>query len=110
MDSSITNNILLFEEDQVSSSISAVDSPAFLREHGVFYQANGDIGKLVAQLDNEGTSWEPNGLKKFLPTLQADPVSAIPSERAPLIYVRPAHPENTRSIQHRMSPCLLDFR
>jgi len=72
MDTSSTDSILLFEEDQVSPSISAADSPAFLREHGVFYQANGEIGKLVAQLDNEGASWEPSGLKRFLPILQSD--------------------------------------
>ncbi|RYO77697.1 hypothetical protein DL764_010188 [Monosporascus ibericus] len=75
MDSSASDADLLFEEDQVSSSVSAVDAPNFLKEYGVFYQANAEIGKIVTQLGDEGVSWDPSGLRRFLPILQSDPVA-----------------------------------
>jgi hypothetical protein len=73
MDSSASDADLLLEEAQVSSSVSAVDAPNFLKKYGVFYQANPEIGRIVAQLGNEGVSWEPSGLRRFLPILQNDP-------------------------------------
>jgi len=72
MDLVTSDNTLLFEEDQVSSSVSAVNAPSFLKEHGVFYQANPEIGRLVAQLDKEG-AWEPSNFSRFVPILQNDP-------------------------------------
>ncbi|RSL47912.1 hypothetical protein CEP54_013177 [Fusarium duplospermum] len=72
MDSSIFDSMALFEECQVSPSVSAVDAPHFLKEHGVFYQASTEIGKVVAQLDHEGVSWEPSSFRRVLPILVND--------------------------------------
>lgn len=67
----------LFEEDKVSSSVSAVDSLKFLQEHGIFYQANTEIGKLVAELDSQGLAWKSNVLSRYIPILLKDAVCQI---------------------------------
>ena len=87
MSSSASDAVILFEEDHVSSSVSAADAPDFLKEHGVLYQANAEIGRVVAQLDNEGASWEPSGFKRFLPILENDPVSMTQHNICVAIYI-----------------------
>ncbi|KAK4149898.1 hypothetical protein C8A00DRAFT_18482 [Chaetomidium leptoderma] len=62
----------LFEQNQVSSSVSAEDAAAFFQEHGFFYQADTEIGKVVAELDSQGLAWNPEGLKYFMPILLRD--------------------------------------
>ncbi|KND86179.1 hypothetical protein TOPH_09193 [Tolypocladium ophioglossoides CBS 100239] len=64
---------VLFEEDKVSFSVSAVDSRKFLQEHGIFYQANAEIGKLVAKLDSQGLAWKSDVLSRYMPILLEDP-------------------------------------
>lgn len=86
MESSTSDSDPLFE-DQVSSSVSAVDAPNFLKEYGVFYQANAEVGRLVAQLDDEGISWEPSALRRFLPILQKDPVGRAPGNICVFVYI-----------------------
>lgn len=56
MDSSTSDTDLLFEGDQVSSSVSLVDASSLLKKYRVFYQSNAEIGRLVAQLSAEGVS------------------------------------------------------
>ncbi|RBA11044.1 hypothetical protein FPRO05_14274 [Fusarium proliferatum] len=72
MDSTPSDAAILYGKRQISSSVSAVDAPAFFKEHGVFYQENAEIGRVVAELDKEGVSWEPSEVKRFLPILEND--------------------------------------
>jgi hypothetical protein len=65
----------LFEDNQVSSSVSADNAATFFQEHGLFYQADTEIGKVVAELDSQGLAWDPKGLKSFMPILLRDSVS-----------------------------------
>lgn len=65
----------LFGENQVSSSVSADDSLKFFEEHGFFYQADSEIGRLVTTLDSKGLADGPDGLKSFNQALLQDPVS-----------------------------------
>lgn len=64
-----------FEYNQVSSSVSADNAAAFFQEHGLFYQVDTEIGKVVAELDSQGLAWKPEGLKHFMPILLRDSVS-----------------------------------
>lgn len=64
----------LFEEYRVSASVSANESIKFLEDHGCFYQADSEIGRLVTSLDRTGLADGPDGLKSFRPTLLQDPV------------------------------------
>ncbi|KAH8746604.1 hypothetical protein F5883DRAFT_437932 [Diaporthe sp. PMI_573] len=45
---------LLFEEDKISSKVPTADSLRFFQEHGIFYQANTTIGKLVKEFNSQG--------------------------------------------------------
>ncbi len=74
MASSTSVSDALFDEDKISSSVSAVDSLRFFQEHGIFYQANAEIGKLVAELDSQGLAWRLDILSRYLPILFEDPV------------------------------------
>jgi len=60
----------LFEPHQVSPSVSADDAPAFVKEHGIFYQENEAIGSLVAEV-RPGV----DSLEHFKPALLGDAVS-----------------------------------
>lgn len=69
---------VVFEPNQVSSSVSADASLRFLEEHGFFYQENAAIGNLVDELYSQGRARSDDArLKYFLPTLNQDPVSRI---------------------------------
>ena len=68
-----------FEESKISSSVSADESAQFLEEHGFFYQADAEIGRLVQELDDKGFANGPEDLKSFWPALDKDPVSRQPS-------------------------------
>ncbi|KPM39870.1 hypothetical protein AK830_g6704 [Neonectria ditissima] len=67
MASSVSPTGPLFEEHQVSSSVSADESPRFFKEHGIFYQASDTIGRLVEEVQ-PGV----DGLKHFKATLLQD--------------------------------------
>jgi len=62
----------LFERDKVSSSVTTAESLRFFQKHGIFYQANAAIGKLVAELDSQGLAWRPEVLSMYLPILVED--------------------------------------
>jgi hypothetical protein len=63
----------LFEENKISPAVLAADSLRFFQDHGVFYQANAAIGKLVEELDSQGLAWKSNILSRYLPILIKDP-------------------------------------
>lgn len=86
MDGLPPETLSLFQAHQVDSSVSASQSTSFFREYGVFYQANSEAGRLVAQLGIEGASWKPSNLKKLLPILEDDPVSTVVSDFVSIIY------------------------
>ncbi|KEY73689.1 hypothetical protein S7711_11423 [Stachybotrys chartarum IBT 7711] len=67
MASSVALAEAVFEAHQVSPSVSADDSPTFVKEHGIFYQENDAIGSLVDQVKPGVDS-----LERFKPTLHAD--------------------------------------
>jgi hypothetical protein len=62
-----------FKNDKISPEISAADSLRFFQEHGVFYQANSTVGKLVEELDSQDLAWRPEILNRYLPILMQDP-------------------------------------
>lgn len=76
----------LFEADQASSSVSADHAATFFQEHGFFYQADTEIGNLVAELDSQGLAWDPKGLKYFMPILLRDLVSMPSRVSCTVIY------------------------
>ncbi|KAK4066086.1 hypothetical protein Purlil1_13966 [Purpureocillium lilacinum] len=63
----------LFEESQVSPSVSAEEAPEFFERHGFFYQTDSKIGRLVTTLDNDGAADGPGGLAFFKEALLASP-------------------------------------
>jgi hypothetical protein len=67
----------LFEENKISPAVLAADSLRFFQDHGVFYQANAAIGKLVEELDSQGLAWKSNILSRYLPILIKDPVCQL---------------------------------
>ncbi|KAI0187151.1 hypothetical protein F4808DRAFT_466440 [Astrocystis sublimbata] len=64
---------MLFEEDRISSSVPAAESLRFFQEHGIFYQANAAVGKLVAEFDSQGLAWKPEVLRMYMPIIVKDP-------------------------------------
>lgn len=59
----------LFAEAQVAAKVTTEDSPKFFDEHGFFYQADEDIGRLVEAVDDKGLENGPAGLQSFRPAL-----------------------------------------
>jgi len=65
----------VLETNTVSLSISADESPKFSEDHGFFYQADAEIGKLVDKLYIEGRARSDDSLSHFRPRLLEVPVS-----------------------------------
>jgi hypothetical protein len=70
MESSVAPTEALFERHRVSPSVSADEAPAFVKEHGIFYQENEAIGSLVVKV-RPGV----DSLEHFKPALLRDAVS-----------------------------------
>jgi hypothetical protein len=70
MASSVAPTGALFERHGVSPSVSEDDAPAFVKEHGIFYQENDVIGSLVVEV-RPGV----DSLEYFKPALLKDAVS-----------------------------------
>jgi hypothetical protein len=73
MASSSSSDDSLFEKTHISSTVSADDATSFFLEHGIFYRADADIGKLVAKLGSKAL--HQNGIYDFMPALSKYPVS-----------------------------------
>jgi hypothetical protein len=68
-----------FEITHVASLITAEDVLEFFKLHGLFYQENAEIGKLVDGLyKTNRVRSEETSLEYFKPTLREDPVSTLP--------------------------------
>ena len=46
-------DVSLFEESQISSTVTADDAPTFFKEHGVFYKADAEIGRQARVLGRD---------------------------------------------------------
>jgi len=68
MVSSVSSTDSVFEEDKISTSVSVDESPAFFREHGIFYQAAAAIGTLISEGGNPDVN-----LERFKGVLHDDP-------------------------------------
>ena len=65
---SITD-VSLFEESQISSTVTADDAPTFFTEHGVFYKADAEMGRYAKVLGRN------SDMRKQM--LMKDPVSVL---------------------------------
>jgi hypothetical protein len=69
----------IFETSHIASSITAEDALEFFDVHGLFYQENAEIGKLVDGLyKTNRVRSDETSLEYFQPTLRKDPVSTLP--------------------------------
>ena len=66
----------LFENTQISPTVSAEAAPSFFEKYGVFYQANAEIGELATNLVTNKVS--EKDISSFEPLLEKDAVR--PSE------------------------------
>lgn len=95
----------LFEDNQVSSSVSADDAATFFQEHGFFYQADTEIGKVVAELDSQGLAWNPEALKYFMPILLRDAVSVTSRALCIVVYTTQRVRQILKPFGNRPSVC-----
>lgn len=67
------DDVSIFDEAEVSSTISANDAPSFFEKYGVFYQADAEVGRSASLL--AGRALSNDGLNDLKPLLQKDDVS-----------------------------------
>jgi len=63
----------LFEEHEISRTVTAADSSSFFEQHGLFYQEDAVIGEKVDSLDRLGLLDRPDSFQHFREHIIGDP-------------------------------------
>jgi len=69
------DDVSIFDEVEVSSTVSANDAPEFFERYGVFYQASAEVGRSASSLAQRAVS--NDDLNNLKPIFRKDDVSSF---------------------------------